>query len=60
MKRDNLNIAIFPIGSIIKFKKESIKRSDGTSEYFKLIWLLCRQKHISRVTILQKSDWILF
>lgn len=57
MKTENLNIAIFPIGSIIKFKKKHLKRSDGSNEYFKLIWTLCRQKSVDRITILQKSDW---
>ncbi len=57
MKTENINVAIFPIGSIVKFKKDSLKRSDGSSEYYKLIWLLCRQSAISRVTIVQKSDW---
>lgn len=57
MKKENINVAVFPIGSIVKFKKETLKRSDGSSEYYKLIWLLCRQTAISRVTIAQKSDW---
>lgn len=57
MKTENINVAIFPIGSVIKLKKEFLKRSDGSSEYYKLIWLLCRQSAISRITLVQKSDW---
>lgn len=57
MKTNNIHVAIFPIGSIIKFKKDKIKRSDGSSEYYKLIWSLVRQKNISKVTLIQKTDW---
>lgn len=57
MKTDNIHVAIFPIGSIVKFKKEHLKRSDGSSEYYKMIWALVRQKSVSRVSIVQKSDW---
>jgi hypothetical protein len=57
MKSQDINVAIFPIGSVIKLKKEFLKRSDGSSEYYKLIWLLCRQEAISQVTLVQKSDW---
>lgn len=57
MKTENLHVAVFPIGSIIKLKKDALKRSDGSSEYYKLIWTLVRQKNISKVTLVQKSDW---
>jgi hypothetical protein len=57
MKTENLTVAVFPIGSSMKFRKENIKRSDGTSEYYKLIWALVRNKSISSVWLLQRSDW---
>jgi len=57
MKNTDIHVAVFPIGSIVKFKTDSLKRSDGSSEYHKLIWALVRQKHISKVSIIQKSDW---
>jgi hypothetical protein len=57
MKTENLKVAVFPIGSSMKFRKENIKRSDGTSEYYKLLWALCRNSSISEVWVLQRSDW---
>ena len=57
MKTENLKVAVFPIGSSMKFQKEKLKRSDGTSEYYKLIWALCRNASISEVWIVQRSDW---
>jgi len=57
MKTQNLKIAIFPIGSSLKFSKSKLKRSDGTSEYFKLFYGLARNASVSEVWILQRSDW---
>lgn len=57
MKTEKIKIAIFPIGSSMKFKKEQIKRSDGTSEYFKLFYGLARNASVSEIWILQRSDW---
>jgi hypothetical protein len=57
MKTENLKVAVFPIGSSMKFSKEKLKRSDGTSEYFKLIWALCRNSSVGEVWLLQRSDW---
>ena len=55
MKITDIHVAVFPIGSIVKFSKEKLKRSDGSNEYYKMIWSLVRQKHIRKVTIVQKS-----
>ena len=57
MKTENLKVAVFPIGSSMKFSKEKLKRSDGTSEYYKLIWALCRNSSVNEVWLLQRSDW---
>ena len=57
MKTENIRVAIFPIGSALKFSKEKIKRSDGSSEYFKLIYGLARNASISEIWIVQRSDW---
>jgi len=57
MKTENLKVAVFPIGSSLKFSKDKIKRADGTSEYYKLIWALCRNASISELWIVQRSDW---
>ena len=57
MKTDNLKIAVFPIGSAMKFRKDNLKRHDGTNEYFKLVYGLVRNPHVSEVWILQRSDW---
>lgn len=57
MKKENLHVAIFPIGTVMKFSKNLIKRSDGTAEYYKMVWALARQKSITRISIIQKSDW---
>lgn len=57
MKTENLKVAVYPIGSSMKFRKDNIKRSDGTSEYYKLIWGLVRNSSISEVWLLQRSDW---
>jgi hypothetical protein len=57
MKTENLKIAVFPIGSAMKFRKENIKRADGTSEYYKLFYGLVRNPNVSEVWLLQRSDW---
>lgn len=57
MKSTGLRIAVFPIGSIVKFKKEHLKRSDGSVEYYKTIWSLTHNANVEQVIILQKSDW---
>ena len=57
MKTENLKIAIFPLGSAMKFSKEKIKRADGTSEYFKVFYGLVRNPNVSEVWIMQRSDW---
>ena len=57
MKTENLKVAVFPIGSVIRFKKEKLKRSDGTSEYYKLIWGLARNPNIAEVWLLQNNDF---
>lgn len=57
MKTNNLTVAVFPIGSAMKFGKSKLKRSDGTSEYYKLIWALVRNKSVGSVWLLQRSDW---
>ena len=57
MKTENLKIAIFPLGSAMKFSKEKLKRADGTSEYFKLFYGLVRNPNVSEVWIMQRSDW---
>jgi hypothetical protein len=57
MKTENLKVAIFPIGSTVRFQTSTVKRPDGTSEYYKLIWSLVRNLAISEVWLLQVSDW---
>ena len=57
MKTTGLRIAVFPIGSIVKFKKEHLKRNDGSIEYHKTIWALTHNENVEQVIILQKSDW---
>ena len=57
MKTENIKVAIFPIGSAMKFGKDKLKRSDGTSEYFKLFYGLARNSSISEIWIMQRSDW---
>jgi hypothetical protein len=57
MKTENLKIAIFPIGSALKFGKDKIKRADGSSEYYKLFYALVRNAKVSEVWIMQRSDW---
>lgn len=57
MKTDNLHIGFGAIGSALKFKKSTIKRFDGTLEYYKMLYMLVRNPSISKVTLMQKSDW---
>jgi len=57
MKTENLKIAIFPIGSAVRFRKENLKRADGTLEYFNLFYALARNAKVAEVWIMQKSDW---
>ncbi|MFM2010524.1 MAG: hypothetical protein RLZZ479_915 [Bacteroidota bacterium] len=57
MKTENIKIAIFPIGSSLKFNKNKIKRSDGSSEYYKLFFGLARNASVSELWIMQRSDW---
>lgn len=57
MKKDNLTVAFFSVGSAIKFNESKILRSDGTSEYFSLIKLLLKNPSIGKILLLSKSDW---
>ena len=57
MKTENLHIGFGAIGCALKFKKSVIKRSDGTLEYYKMLYMLVRNPSVSKVTLLQKSDW---
>lgn len=57
MKTTGLRIAVFPLGSAIKLKKENIKRNDGSIEYYKTVWALTHNANVEQVIILQKSDW---
>jgi hypothetical protein len=57
MKTQNLTVAFFAVGSAIKFDKKKLLRSDGSSEYYALIRLLLKNKSVSRVLLLSKSDW---
>lgn len=57
MKNKNLKIAFGAIGCALKFRNSEIKRSDGSLEYYKLLWTLVRNPSISEVVLLQKSDW---
>lgn len=56
-KRRNLIVGFFILGGAIKFRRTAVKRHDGTSEYRKIIKTLCRNKSISQLVILSKSDW---
>ena len=57
MKTTGLRIAIFPMGSAIKLKKDNIKRNDGSIEYYKSVWALTHNENVDQVLIVQKSDW---
>ena len=57
MKNDNLRVAIFPIGSAIKFNKNRVKRSDGSLEYLNTFKILALNPSIAELWILQRSDW---
>jgi hypothetical protein len=57
MKTENLHIAFGALGSALKFKSNTIKRFDGTLEYHKMLYMLVRNPSISKVTLVQKSDW---
>ena len=57
MKTTGLRIAIFPMGSAIKLKKDNIKRNDGSIEYYKAVWALTHNANVDQVLIVQKSDW---
>lgn len=57
MKTSNIKVAVSVIGSVIKFRKDVLKRSDGSSEYYKLIWGLLRNESISELWLMQTSDW---
>lgn len=57
MKTKDLKIGFGALGCSLKFRKEEIKRSDGTLEYYKLLWALARNPSIGQIVLLQKSDW---
>ena len=52
-----LNIAFFAVGSSLKFDKEKILRSDGSSEYYALAKLLVRNPMVNKLILFSKSDW---
>lgn len=58
MKTENIHLGFGTIGCALKFHKDSIKRFDGSLEYHKMLYMLVRNPSISKITILQKSDWV--
>lgn len=57
MKTSGITIAFGAIGSAFKFNKNILKRSDGSSEYYKVLWSLCRNPKIDKIILLSKSDY---
>ena len=57
MKTENIKVAIFPMGSIVRFRRNTIERSFGRLEYYKMIWSLVRNTSVSEVWVMQNSDW---
>lgn len=57
MKEENIRIGFGALGCALKFNKNTIQRYDGSLEYWKMLWSLVRNKSISHVMLLQKSDW---
>jgi hypothetical protein len=56
MKESNVTIAIYSMGSAFKFNKNKLKRSDGSTEYYKFIKTLARRKSITKIVLLSKND----
>jgi len=57
MKKENIKVAVFPMGSIVRFRRDTIERSFGRLEYYKMIWSLVRNPSISEVWVMQNTDW---
>lgn len=57
MKQTGIRIGFGALGCAVKFNKKSLKRFDGTLEYYKMLWALVRNPAIEHVMLLQKSDW---
>lgn len=57
MKTSNIKIAVFPMGSIVRFRRDTIERSFGRLEYYKMIWSLVRNPSVSEVWVMQNTDW---
>jgi len=57
MRTKNLKIGFGALGCSLKFRESEVKRSDGTLEYFKMLWTLARNPSIEEIVLIQKSDW---
>lgn len=57
MKTEGLKIGFGALGSSVRFKKDEIKRSDGTIEYYNTLYMLVRNPSIKQVVLLQRSNW---
>jgi hypothetical protein len=57
MKTSNIKVAVFPMGSIVRFRRDTIERSYGRLEYYKMIWSMVRNPSISEVWVMQNTDW---
>jgi hypothetical protein len=57
MKTENIHMGFGALGCALKFKKDSITRFDGSLEYWKMLYILVRNPSVSKITLMQKSDW---
>lgn len=57
MKGNNITIAYFALGSVLKFSEKKLLRSNGTNEYFVLANLLLKNRAITKIVLLSRSDW---
>lgn len=56
-KTENIKMGFGALGCALKFRKNLIKRSDGTYEYYVFLRTLARNESISKIVLLQRSDW---
>lgn len=52
-----MNVAVFSLGSAIRYRKSKIKKIDGSYDYWITLWALARCPDITNIYVISKSDY---
>lgn len=52
-----MTIALFALGSAIRYRKDRIKKIDGSYDYYITLWALARNPSVDKILVLSRSDY---